>query len=261
MSVRLPVAWPFQSDNWLIELPKLQSGNRSVRLSVRCPTAPQGEKEELLSSTSDASKPLLKQIESMAAAASAAAAAAAEAEVKLTARLRAAEVAAAAAADAERAALGRAAAAEAAAAAAKEAAAAASTSGAESRSKLEALQRRVMALEAEKVGKRLVEALAVGVSPGLLSSGQLVRPLGCHLFKGRVANACAQRGLCIQRRCVGCAAPAVQRGGASGGLLSGGGAAARGVRLEEARVGGKAVGLGRAGGLGTWTCYAHCVVS
>jgi hypothetical protein len=50
------------------------------------------EKEDLVASTSDASRPLLKQIESMAAVHAAAAAAAVDAEAKLTARLRAAEV-------------------------------------------------------------------------------------------------------------------------------------------------------------------------
>lgn len=133
--------------------------------------ASQAEKEELAASTTDASRPLLKQIESMAAVAAAAQAAAQEAEAKLIARLRSAEAAAAASADAERAAVGRATAAEAAAAAAKEAAAAAGASGAEARSKLEALQRRAVTLEAEKVRGVGMGARARGWETGSCSIG------------------------------------------------------------------------------------------
>ncbi|GAX84327.1 hypothetical protein CEUSTIGMA_g11749.t1 [Chlamydomonas eustigma] len=111
----------------------------------------EAEKENMMNSASDASKPLLKQIESMASMAAAAREAAETAELKLQLRLQVAESAAAAAHDAERSALAKLAASEAAAAAALEAASSAVSSSAELKSRLDSELRQLAAVQAEKV--------------------------------------------------------------------------------------------------------------
>lgn len=103
----------------------------------------------LQSYSSEASKPLLKQIEAMAAAAAASQDDARAAEARLNAALREAEERAAAAAGGEQRALQRLAAAEAAAAAAREAAASAATAGAELRARCDTLSQHVSSLESE----------------------------------------------------------------------------------------------------------------
>ncbi|KAF5832649.1 hypothetical protein DUNSADRAFT_11394 [Dunaliella salina] len=110
----------------------------------------EGEKEELAASAGDASKPLLRQIQSMAASAAAAQEAADAAEASLLQRLRVAEGAAATAAAAERIAASRAAATEASVASAREAAAAAVAEVSELQGHLEREKRGARALAAER---------------------------------------------------------------------------------------------------------------
>ncbi|EIE21880.1 hypothetical protein COCSUDRAFT_47970 [Coccomyxa subellipsoidea C-169] len=108
------------------------------------------EKGELVASTSDNTRPLIRQIESMAASSAAQQAAHAAAERQLVERLREAEEAARAATDSERTLKGRLATAEAALAAAKSGLEASTSQAAELRARLEAEKKRSAGLATER---------------------------------------------------------------------------------------------------------------
>ncbi len=118
--------------------------------------------QELAAAASDASRPLLRQIEALSSQLAAAQSSATKADWATQARLRDAEAAAALAVDGKRQAVARATAAESALAAARDAAVTAAATAAELRAQLAAVQRRVLTIEAERNAAE--ERLAAAVS-------------------------------------------------------------------------------------------------
>ncbi|MEW5302309.1 MAG: hypothetical protein WDW36_005109 [Sanguina aurantia] len=142
------------------------------QLSERC-HALEGEAQDSSASAGDATRPLLKQIGSMAAAAAAAAAAAEGAEVRMAERLAAAQSDAAVAADSARAASSRAVSSESTCAAAQRSAAAAAAACAEAQADAQACEGRVQATTAELRAARegLAAVVASAAAAGVEAEG------------------------------------------------------------------------------------------
>ncbi|GAB4819793.1 hypothetical protein N2152v2_006839 [Parachlorella kessleri] len=141
--------WEEREADWRGETSALESRVRDL----------EAVSQALQANTTDATRPLLRQIESLAAAASHQQAAARETEQRLSQRVKQAEAQLAGASEAQRAAMARAEAAEDAAAAARDAAHAAAASVADVKARCEAEQARCAALQ-QQVGQ-LEEALRV----------------------------------------------------------------------------------------------------
>ena len=140
-----------KENEWRRQMMRLEERSRQL----------EAEKEAATSSASEASRPLLKQIESMAASSAAAAEAAEQAEQRLMVKLKAAEADRASAFEAERVAVAKLAVSEASASAAAAAAAAAVSQAAEMKGRADSEKREASAAEAEKTAaeSRLANAL------------------------------------------------------------------------------------------------------